>query len=310
MDIYIDPNIYQISDCDIENDEKVHFIFFSEFIDFLIKVNKENNDVCFTENEYSELMNPSMPPWISYKDLNLRNLFVLQYNKFLKLKIRFFNEVDLNVKLKCGDIKIYEERMLVLIRNIVNEIQNNKYEYALFLGKVNSMSFSIGENCNDVFMIEYDNKDYDIKVIKNFNENHFNNTLRKLKSTLYIYDGNPSLNNPLPYCEFCKDLYDIQNTLISNGENKYDVFEKIGEEVALRNTYMFDARVTKLNNNTEHKRKIYRSSSDPTIFISIDFEKGCFELFNHSGVHQGEIKYDGNVNSKADKTGRHNIIVK
>lgn len=308
MDIYIDPNVYQISDCE---NEVCHFIFFSEFIDFLVKVNKKNNDVCFTKDEYSKLMNPSMPPWISYKDSNLKNRFILQYNEFLKLKIRFFDEVDLDIKLKHDDIKVYEELLLVLLRIIVNEIHsNNGYEHALFLGKVNSEPFNVADNGNDAFIIKYDNEEYNINVIKNFNENHFNNALRKLKSILYTYVGKPSLKEPLPYYKFCEDLYDIQKKLIIEGKDKYDVFKRIGEEVALRNTYIFDSEVTKLNNNSNHKRKIYRSSSNPIIFISTDFEKGCFELFNHSGVHQGEIKYSGVLNSKADKTGKHDIIVK
>lgn len=81
-----------------------------------------------------------------------------------------------------------------------------------------------------------------------------------------------------------------------------------GDKVATINGYIFNERVTKLNEKSEHKREIYDvGQSRDKIYLSIEFEKPfTFEVFNFSGKHIGELNYGG----KLKEQDKHILIVK
>ena len=130
-------------------------------------------------------------------------------------------------------------------------------------------------------------------------------------NNIYIHNIlKPNINSPLPNKKLCDKYYDCQKKLIKEGKDKLDVYSEVAKEVANRNTYIFNKDVSnknrnKGNNKRKNKREIYNSTNK--IYISTDFESGCFEYYNSKGKHQGERSYTDEQLSPPDKTGRHDI---
>jgi uncharacterized membrane protein YfhO len=72
--------------------------------------------------------------------------------------------------------------------------------------------------------------------------------------------------------------------------------------------YVFNEKVTKINQTKNAIREIYNSRTKSIIYLSIDFEKGAFEVCNYRGCHLGEFSYEGEKigNAKPD----HDIKLK
>ena len=68
---------------------------------------------------------------------------------------------------------------------------------------------------------------------------------------------------------------------------------------------IFDLISTK--NRKGCRRDIY--SYLQKIYISVDFESGCFEVYNQRGKHLGEYSYTGEKLHDADKSGKLDIIL-
>lgn len=116
----------------------------------------------------------------------------------------------------------------------------------------------------------------------------------------------PSLNFPLPNIQLCSEYSVIRKKIIKDGNADNDNFLKLGREVAYRNGYIFNKELTKINNTAI--REIFSSKTNPVIYLSIDFEKGAFEVCNHSGAHMGEFSYEGKQIGKAKSD--HSIKIK
>lgn len=119
----------------------------------------------------------------------------------------------------------------------------------------------------------------------------------------------------LPLTEISNQLVDddwnnFRDNLRKNAQNKEAVISQKAKEVAIINGYDLDEQVSKLNKSKEHKREIYKAgNSRDTIYLSVDFEKGGFEICDFDGVHLGEFWFDGSQTQEADKTGKHNIQI-
>jgi hypothetical protein len=129
-------------------------------------------------------------------------------------------------------------------------------------------------------------------------------------------DWNPS-ENYFP-------LLDFSNTLIENGnwetfrqkrdgakssQERLAVIIEIGKKVAERNSYTHDTRVSTLNTSESIKRIIFGAGKGKKkIYLSIDLEKGGFEVCNYLGEHIGEYFFDGSPVS--EKKLGHDIKVK
>lgn len=78
------------------------------------------------------------------------------------------------------------------------------------------------------------------------------------------------------------------------------------------NGWIVDENKTKLNQNKDHQRLIFRSAhfKGDNCYLSIDFEKEDFhyELLDHRGKHIKEINWHGNQTGGKDPT--HNILIK
>lgn len=129
-------------------------------------------------------------------------------------------------------------------------------------------------------------------------------------------DWKPS-ENYFPHLEF-------SNALIENGnwetfkqkrdgaksnQERLAIIIEIGKKVAERNSYTHDNRVSTINTSDTVKRIIFGAGKGKDkIYLSIDLEKGGFEVCNYLGEHIGEYFYDGSEIS--GKKAGHDIRVK
>lgn len=115
----------------------------------------------------------------------------------------------------------------------------------------------------------------------------------------------PAVKNPLPNVELCRRYLGVQVAALNLGEDKYELFSKVAREVAGRNTYTYN-KLLSVKNGRAAKREIYSSRNS---HLSVDFEKGCFEVYSQRGEHRGEWSYTNKMLSEKDASGRHDIEV-
>lgn len=93
---------------------------------------------------------------------------------------------------------------------------------------------------------------------------------------------------------------------------KISYLRQHGAILAAMNGWIVDENKTKLNQNHQHQRLIFRSAHfrEDNCYLSIDFEKEDFhyELLDHRGKHIKEIDWHGNKTGDADSS--HNIRIK
>jgi hypothetical protein len=92
------------------------------------------------------------------------------------------------------------------------------------------------------------------------------------------------------------------------GGERLAAFQIVGDLVATLNGYEVHLEANRKNKTREKKRNIY-FNAELNKFISIDYEKGAFELLDGGGKHLGEYSFIGNHISGADDKGKHDIIL-
>ena len=126
----------------------------------------------------------------------------------------------------------------------------------------------------------------------------------------------------VPSKEYFPNL-EHSNSLVSDGDwNQYhkefnaakgkdekrSVIFKYAYEVAERNNYIYNQIISDLNTSSKHKRVIFHAGKGKNrIFLSIDIEKGGFEVCGYDGCHLGEYFFDGRKTKNAD--ANHSIIL-
>ena len=77
-------------------------------------------------------------------------------------------------------------------------------------------------------------------------------------------------------------------------EDRMSLIKKIGSEVATRNGYYYNRQLSSLNSQKQQSvRHIYSRAGTYITFLSLDFESGGFEVFNHLGEHLGQYSFTG-----------------
>lgn len=104
-----------------------------------------------------------------------------------------------------------------------------------------------------------------------------------------------------------EDFYD--NLSRFQAGDRISRIRRIGKQVAELNFYKFNKEVSRRNRNDARLRDIYesRNSSGNKVFLSVDFEKGAFEVCDFRGSHLCEILFDGTLNGGPQDD--HSIIV-
>ena len=311
MDIIVDPNIYELSDnqCGDISLQYEHYNYLNNVIDFIGRINKKRHcklSISITKNQYLSIINPVSHPWTQYKgDLSSNTAIMQLYGDFSKLlNHNEYERLDLSsimIVNPCEEWSyntLNENECFNEFLKHINYVKNELREHTFLIGIANN-ALNTPLNFDDNGTI------ITIEPIMNVNDVEFSNIYRRLlMSAGYIL---PTISSPLPNVEWCTHYIDLQNDLIKKGQNKIDVYRKVVSEVAYRNGYIKDDRLSRINSTTEKIRDIYANGE---IYISADVRHGRVEVFNSLGHHQGEYTYDNEYhkNSK-DETGRHNIIV-
>lgn len=303
MKAIFDSNIYELADCQLNSfeEELKHFKYLSDIIDFT----KDNNfKVVFSSNEYYAIVNMKTHPWNQYGSLSECSALIATFYDLMGLS-ELKENTETSVSL-ISSLKYCSVNSCACFNEFVNHIAflKNSNQYFVFMGTAN---FDLATPLK----FELDGKEFDVEPIMNINDDkvvNFSNGYRNL--LLYDKDVKPTLENPLPNSDLCKQYKDWQKCEIERGQDYKIIYRKAVYEVALRNNYHFDECLTNLNSNSGVIRDIYTSNSKPIIHISADVRHGRIEVFNSSGEHQGEYSYIGEQKKPPDTKGSHNIRVK
>jgi hypothetical protein len=124
----------------------------------------------------------------------------------------------------------------------------------------------------------------------------------------------PSLEKPFPNLNWSDKLVNLQKFrehFANYPADKQATIQTVADRITKINCYKFNQFLSTLNQRISNSyRKIYESVGDDkrTIYLSVDFEKGAFELCNHAGEHQGEYQFNGNKSGSAKLD--HSIFLK
>lgn len=137
---------------------------------------------------------------------------------------------------------------------------------------------------------------------------HYTNKCYENRWDLFYGSGNTDAENEEYQRIFGKD------------EKGYPLYSKMAVFIANRNFYWYDAELSKYNNDNNPVKKGGKKTTPYQIFatgvgkdrkyLSTDFEKGCFEMCDYKGKHEGEYFFNGNYNKGSqDTTGGHDIVL-
>lgn len=110
--------------------------------------------------------------------------------------------------------------------------------------------------------------------------------------------------------KFCDKLqaYFKETIFGASTRERMVAITEVGVEVATRNYFFKDANLTKKNSSNVHKRVIFSRNDSKQFYLSLDYESGGFELFDHSAKHRGQYSFDGEL-VKKPAPNTHKIIL-
>jgi hypothetical protein len=119
---------------------------------------------------------------------------------------------------------------------------------------------------------------------------------------------NIDFSNQLVKDEDWSNFY-TERDAAKNAYERLAIIIDIGKKVAARNQYYPDKKVSDLNTTKTNLRIVFGAGTDKDrIYLSIDLEKGGFEVCNYLGEHLGEYFFDGVLQS--GKKNGHNLKIK
>lgn len=119
---------------------------------------------------------------------------------------------------------------------------------------------------------------------------------------------NIEFSNQLVKNEDWNNFYS-QRDAAKNSNDRLAIIIEIGKKVATRNQYYSDKKVSELNTSKTKLRIVFGAGKGKDrIYLSIDLEKGGFEVCNYLGEHLGEYFFDGTLQS--GKKSGHNLKIK
>ena len=85
-------------------------------------------------------------------------------------------------------------------------------------------------------------------------------------------------------------------------------FQIVGGWIARINGYVEDREVSRKSGSKEKKRNVYFNKASKQ-YLSIDYEKGAFEVHDQKGSHLFEINFYGQKINGRDDEGRHDLTL-
>ena len=220
--------------------------------------------------------------------------------------------------------------------NEVSEVGNKQLESfgfsKAFIGKIHYLK-EVETNSSIIVPLCFNQTD-DALPVKGYLDfvYYIGNFDRELNSNIAMWiQNNELISIPVP-CknemfggkELC-DGYDKRRSGILKSfqlDTKKSLFEQIGTEVALRNHYVYDSKLSALNKRkakpvrdkttgeiTKPKRKVFKSSAGEMFYLSLDFENGGFEVFDKNAKFLGQYRFNGKFEKKSDPN-THKLYLK
>ncbi len=304
MKVILDPSIYELTDCEKDNDISIrhnmeiqHMKFMSDLFNFLIEYSNFDVKLHFTDKQYWNLCNPSDHPWNQYKYITNKNALISVYSTLNKLK-PVVEILQLTDEYKpCDFMNEHSDSISFIEYCKYLPFSYSSSDTFVFYGRLNNLGKT---------QVEYQYEDKRIFVIPIYDHNeNFNNSLRRLLLIDPKYQRKPLLDSPLPNVEICEKYIKLKDNEILQGKDIRSTCVKYATEVALRNNYILDNHLINLNKG----RSIFTHIENKNIHLSIDKLHGNLEVYNAFGEHQDEYSYDNQPQHKQDKSGKHDIIV-
>lgn len=195
-----------------------------------------------------------------------------------------------------------------------------------FIGKI---KYIIDIYPNDILIIPliYSIKNRELVVkglddciffIGNYDEEVKSNIADWICKNELIHIPKSSFDNKFPAKDLCNGYNEWRSEILQSSYSgqKISDFTQIGIEVAIRNHYIYDAKLTALNKRRAKKDKKERSPKRQVfinqardVYLSTDFLHGGFEVYDKNAVHQGQYKFNGNF-EKAPDNNSHPLFLK
>ncbi|MBQ3161819.1 MAG: hypothetical protein IJC04_06800 [Oscillospiraceae bacterium] len=222
------------------------------------------------------------------------NKKILETHKLMK---RDLNEVS-----SINDSTLYDR--LPFSQSFINKInyilaENPEYKIIIpLVYNIKNRKLAI-KNCGDrLFIIG----NYDEEVESNISQWIIHNEL--------IHISMPNINSKFPAKELCAGFNDWRSNILQpdyKGDKISDISE-IALEVALRNNYIYDKKITSINSirakkdkkGNHPKRQVFKNDKQD-VYLSTDFENGGFEVYDKKATHLGQYKFNGDFEKKSDK---------
>lgn len=310
VNIILDSNVYEMADCQINNDEEQikHFNYLQNLIDFIYE-KCTSSKVLLSLIEFEAIQNLQEHPWNQYESLQQYNSLPILYQKFWHIVdcYNFIDSTQTEMPTAISSIKYNSQNDALCYKEFLKHISLIKGEpqnYIVFMGTANyKLLTPLKFLLNNQF-------EYELNPIMDINNEDvmlFSEGVRML--LLQNRSNKPTIQKPLPNEDLCSSFLNWQNkNIIGLDKNaRISLYRKVVNEVALRNGYIKDKTLSKINSNAGKIRDIYKSNSKPTIYISADIENGAIEVMDNNGKHLGEYTYLGKKNKEPDRSGKHNI---
>lgn len=196
----------------------------------------------------------------------------------------------------------------------------------LFIGKIN---YIMNNYPNDILIIPlvYNIKNRELAVkslegyiffIGNYDEEVNSNIADWIFNNELIHIQEPNFDNKFPAKDLCNGYNEWRSEILQSSYSgqKISDFTQIGFEVAIRNHYIYDVKLTALNKRRAKKdkkecspkRQVFINQARD-IYLSTDFLHGGFEVYDKNAVHQGQYKFNGNF-EKAPDNNSHPLFLK
>lgn len=294
------------------NDEVVRDDFLSHLEKHLMFISEYKVTKIYWNDELESYLwsYPQRPPWRLSRDWS-NPLVLILYRLFSRniILLPYF-QVQNSCSITPDLNDAYNRNILVAFLKIVHELIHREQKFILCLG-IKNKSFSDRDflctcNCFGTSLspeIVYDPNDWlNISEIEKIFFNHLKKKNWKPKQILFplVEISNQLVNS---------DWDTFIQSLAQNPAQRIARIKEIGNKVARLNGYCLNRRVSIHNSRIRNGlRAIYEAGSGRNkIFLSIDFEKGSFEVCSFKGEHLGEYGFNGSKIADADKTGNHNI---
>lgn len=284
--IAFSPCVFELmSKYDSETIEMAHFNHLIDLLEYTSKLNVEFDLYDGAPYYPDATKRPPITRYhfhkISFSQLYAKIQKKISYDKFVQLDKYEMSQITTDYSFPDES-----ETKESFLRYITFLIQNS-LEYLLFIGEPNKnkprpMIFQLPDNsiseCMPIFDPRID-------------------CSGQLPAVLPLINQNAAF----PNSEFCSELNRSFIKERDCGDRK-SIIRVYGNEAAMRNGYAFDQHLSMLNSKKQgNTRTVYRKLIGPKeIYLSIDYESGGFEVFDHTGTHLGQFSFDGMQVKNAD----------